>query len=122
MLTPQEYVGALLKLMEERRGTQQVLRYVGPGRVLLEYELPLAEIRARGAERGLALPAIRAAVRSGDTTASERAAMLRRPPHLLVSTPESLYLLLTAERSRELLLVWPQKQNLLAQQQSPGTP
>src|SRR5262249_8969251 len=44
-----------------------------------------------------------AAVRSGDTPQSERAAMLRTPPHILVTTPESLYLLLTAARSREIL-------------------
>ena len=47
--------------------------------------------------------AMTAAVRTGDTTSSERAAMLRTPPHILVTTPESLYLLLTAERSREML-------------------
>ena len=48
-------------------------------------------------------PRITAAVRTGDTPQSERAAMLRTPPHILVTTPESLYLLLTAERSREML-------------------
>jgi ATP-dependent Lhr-like helicase len=48
-------------------------------------------------------PRITAAVRTGDTTASDRAAMLRKPPHILVTTPESLYLLLTAERSRDML-------------------
>jgi ATP-dependent Lhr-like helicase len=52
---------------------------------------------------GLPAPRITAAVRTGDTTASERAAMLRTPPHILVTTPESLYLLLTAERSRHML-------------------
>jgi ATP-dependent Lhr-like helicase len=46
---------------------------------------------------------ITAAVRSGDTPQTERAAMLRKPPHILVTTPESLYLLLTAERSRAML-------------------
>src|SRR5437764_2990310 len=46
---------------------------------------------------------ITAAVRSGDTPQTERAAMLRTPPHILVTTPESLYLLLTAQRSREML-------------------
>ena len=54
-------------------------------------------------ERGLAAPALTAAVRTGDTTASERAAMLRKPPHILVTTPESLYLLLTSARSREMV-------------------
>src|SRR5882724_5204753 len=46
---------------------------------------------------------ITAAVRSGDTPQNERAMMLRTPPHILVTTPESLYLLLTAERSRQML-------------------
>ena len=45
-------------------------------------------------------PAIRVAVRTGDTAAAERAAMLKKPPDFLITTPESLYLLLTAERSR----------------------
>src|SRR5262249_6067860 len=52
---------------------------------------------------GLAVPDITSAVRTGDTPAAARAAMLRTPPHILVTTPESLYLLLTAERSREML-------------------
>src|SRR3989440_7208808 len=49
------------------------------------------------------LPEIRALVRTGDTPQRERAAMLRKPPHLLVTTPESLYILLTAKRGREML-------------------
>ncbi len=64
---------------------------------------PLAEIRAVAAQQGIALPEIRVGTRSGDTPASERAAQSRRPPHLLVTTPESLYLLLTAEKSRAAL-------------------
>ena len=52
--------------------------------------------------RGLAAPEITAAVRTGDTPAADRAAMLKRPPHILVTTPESLYLLLTSERSRRI--------------------
>lgn len=46
---------------------------------------------------------ITAAVRTGDTPQSTRASMLKRPPDVLVTTPESLYLLLLAERSREML-------------------
>src|SRR6202049_5331438 len=46
---------------------------------------------------------IRTGVRTGDTLPSERAAMLRNPPHILVTTPESLYILLTAGKSREQL-------------------
>src|SRR5207244_4962597 len=60
-------------------------------------------IRRIAEEMGLEAPRITAAVRTGDTTQSERAAMLRKPPHILVTTPESLYLLLTAERSRAML-------------------
>ena len=44
---------------------------------------------------------IRTAVRTGDTLPAERRAMLKRPPHILVTTPESLYILLTAEKSRQ---------------------
>lgn len=64
---------------------------------------PLAAIRRMAAAAGLALPEIRVAVRSGDTPARERTMMIRRPPHLLITTPESLYILLTAGRSREFL-------------------
>src|SRR3974390_3491279 len=62
-------------------------------------EAPLAEIIQIAGERGLLLPPIRTAVRTGDTLAIERRAMLKRPPHILVTTPESLYILLTAEKS-----------------------
>jgi len=64
---------------------------------------PLNEILRRAADEGLKLPEIRTAVRSGDTPARERQAMVRRPPHILITTPESLYILLTAERSRQAL-------------------
>src|SRR5438552_1445399 len=64
---------------------------------------PRKGIRRIAEEMGIDAPRITAAVRTGDTTQSERAAMLRTPPHILVTTPESLYLLLTAERSREML-------------------
>jgi ATP-dependent Lhr-like helicase len=66
-------------------------------------EQPLAEIRALAAEKGIDLPPIRVAVRTGDTTAHERQQMMRRPPHILVTTPESLYILLTADRGRAAL-------------------
>jgi len=66
-------------------------------------ETPLAEIFQLAAERGMLMPAIRTAVRTGDTLANERRAMLARPPHILVTTPESLYILLTAAKSREIL-------------------
>jgi ATP-dependent Lhr-like helicase len=66
-------------------------------------ELPLAGVHRIAERAGLATSRITAAVRTGDTTQAERAAMLRTPPHILVTTPESLYLLLTAERSRGML-------------------
>ena len=64
---------------------------------------PLAEISELAAAAGLGELPLRTAVRTGDTPAAERQAMLRRPPHILVTTPESLYLLLTSAKSRELL-------------------
>src|SRR3954468_15012077 len=66
-------------------------------------EVPLGEILQLAGERGLLMPEIRTAVRTGDTLMSERRAMLKRPPHILVTTPESLYILLTAEASRKIL-------------------
>jgi ATP-dependent helicase Lhr and Lhr-like helicase len=62
---------------------------------------PLREIQQLALERGYLYGEIRTAVRTGDTLASERAAMLKRPPHILVTTPESLYILLTSKNSRE---------------------
>jgi ATP-dependent Lhr-like helicase len=64
---------------------------------------PRREIRALAESMNFHGAKISAAVRSGDTPQTERAAMLRTPPHILVTTPESLYLLLTAERSRAML-------------------
>src|SRR5688500_13441539 len=66
-------------------------------------QTPLAEIGELAAAAGLGELPLRTAVRTGDTPAAERQAMLRRPPHILVTTPESLYLLLTSAKSRELL-------------------
>ena len=63
-------------------------------------EGPLAELRERGCREGVRLPDIRVLVRTGDTPASERAKMAKRPPHVLVTTPESLFILLTSERGR----------------------
>jgi ATP-dependent Lhr-like helicase len=65
--------------------------------------LPRRGLRQLAEELGVEAPHITAAVRTGDTSQAERAAMLRTPPHVLVTTPESLYLLLTADRSRDML-------------------
>ncbi len=64
---------------------------------------PLAGVRAELEARGLVAPEIRVFLRTGDTPAAERAAMVKRPPHLIVTTPESLYILLTSERGRRML-------------------
>jgi ATP-dependent Lhr-like helicase len=82
--------------------------YVSPLKALgndIEKNLavPLAGIRELAEAEGSPLSEIRVAVRSGDTSQSDRAAQLRRPPHILITTPESLYILLTSEKSRKLL-------------------
>src|SRR5437764_1372060 len=66
-------------------------------------EVPLAEIAALANREGILLMPIRTAVRTGDTPMPERTQMLKKPPHILVTTPESLFILLTAEKSREML-------------------
>jgi len=85
--------------------TTQVV-YVSPLKALSNdiqknLEEPLREIQQLAMERGYLSMEIRTGVRTGDTLQRERAAMLRNPPHILVTTPESLYILLTAKRSRE---------------------
>ncbi|MBI4636570.1 MAG: DEAD/DEAH box helicase [Candidatus Rokubacteria bacterium] len=82
--------------------------YISPLRALnndIEKNLraPLAGIRAAAAADGLRPPEVRVAVRTGDTLAAQRQAMTRRPPHILITTPESLYILLTSERFRPAL-------------------
>jgi ATP-dependent Lhr-like helicase len=82
--------------------------YVSPLKALAvdiqqNLEAPLVEISEIAAARGLPVPDLRVGVRTGDTTPSMRAAMTKRPPNFVVTTPESLYLLLTAERSRAVL-------------------
>ena len=64
---------------------------------------PLREIEATARAMGLPVPEIRVALRSGDSSPSERAALVKTPPQILVTTPESLYLLLTSARGREIL-------------------
>jgi ATP-dependent Lhr-like helicase len=91
----------------ELRDRTEVL-YVSPLKALgndikTNLEIPLGEIQRLALERGFLMPEIRAAVRTGDTLMPERRAMLERPPHILVTTPESLYILLTAAKSREIL-------------------
>ena len=94
---------ALLRRGSALPDTLQVV-YVSPLRALANdvqknLQQPLAELRALDPS----LPAVRVVVRSGDTPAAERAAMTRQPPHILVTTPESLYILLTTARGRAML-------------------
>ncbi|HEB54460.1 MAG TPA: DEAD/DEAH box helicase, partial [bacterium] len=94
---------ALLQQGDRLTDELQVV-YVSPLKALANdvqknLQQPLAELRALDAT----LPDVRVAVRTGDTPTSERAAMTRRPPHILVTTPESLYILLTSVRGRALL-------------------
>ena len=82
--------------------------YVSPLKALAadireNLDRPLAEIQEVARELGLVVPDLRVVARTGDTSPTARAAMLRQPPHLLITTPESLYLLVTAARSRERL-------------------
>ena len=64
---------------------------------------PLAGIAELAQQAGQPLPEIRTSVRTGDTSQSERQAMVKRPPHILITTPESLYILLTSESGRKSL-------------------
>ena len=64
---------------------------------------PLAEIGQLALQAGLLMPELRVLVRTGDTPMADRQQMLKRPPHILVTTPESLFILLTADKSRRML-------------------
>jgi ATP-dependent helicase Lhr and Lhr-like helicase len=94
-------------LAGELRDRTEVL-YVSPLKALgndiqKNLEIPLGEILQMAGDRGLLMPEIRTVVRTGDTLMKDRRLMLKRPPHILVTTPESLYILLTAEKSRAIL-------------------
>jgi ATP-dependent Lhr-like helicase len=91
----------------ELTDTTQVV-YVSPLKALSNdihrnLELPLAGIREELSRRGLPDVEIRSWVRTGDTPPAERDRMRRRPPHILVTTPESLYVLLGSESGRKML-------------------
>src|SRR5712692_879444 len=93
------------------RGTKEPLSnavyllYISPLKALnndiqRNLEQPLAELRERFTSEGKELPEIRVAVRTGDTPASARARMLRKSPHILITTPESLNIMLTTLKGR----------------------
>ncbi len=109
-------LAAFLACLDElvRRGLREGLTdqtsilYISPLKALSNdvhrnLESPLAELRAYAAARGETVPDIRVAVRTGDTPVSERAKMAKRPPHILVTTPESLFILLTTDKGRAAL-------------------
>ncbi|MDP8970899.1 MAG: DEAD/DEAH box helicase, partial [Actinomycetota bacterium] len=82
--------------------------YVSPLKALAvdiaeNLQRPLREIAEVAAELGLAAPDIAVAVRTGDTTSAQRARMARRPPSFVITTPESLYLLVTSASGRQAL-------------------
>jgi ATP-dependent Lhr-like helicase len=87
---------------------QTQIVYVSPLKALgndiqRNLEAPLQELAEVAFESGLTFPVIRTAVRTGDTPQKDRQAFVRTPPHILITTPESLYLMLTAARARETL-------------------
>ena len=102
-------IDALLRQAAEHTLADEIqVVYVSPLKALSNdihrnLQIPLAEIGEAASAAGLKLDPIRVAVRTGDTPQRERQAMLRKAPHILVTTPESLYLLLTATKSREML-------------------
>ncbi len=98
--------GLLRQALEGNLAPQTQVVYVSPLKALSNdvqknLDGPLAEIQRLALARGYLCPEIRTGVRTGDTPTKDRAAMLKHPPHILVTTPESLYLLLTAGKSRQ---------------------
>ena len=94
--------------IERRLEDRTYVVYISPLKALgndihKNLQEPLSGIEALAEQAGFDRPDLRIAVRTGDTPQSERRAMLKRPPHILITTPESLYILLTAEGSRAFL-------------------
>ncbi len=89
-------------------GNQTEILYVSPLKALSNdvqknLDVPLSGIADLAAQQGILLSPIRTAVRTGDTPASERLQMMKHAPHILVTTPESLFILLTSEGGRKML-------------------
>jgi ATP-dependent Lhr-like helicase len=96
----------LRKALDGRLTGQTEVIYISPLKALSNdvqknLDGPLAEIQKLALERGYLCPEIRTGVRTGDTLQKDRTAMLKRPPHILVTTPESFYILLTAGKPRQ---------------------
>jgi ATP-dependent Lhr-like helicase len=107
------FLAAIDALYKEHEGGESIggvtkVVYLSPLKALAvdvhtNLEQPLEEIADVARELGYDPAPVTVGVRTGDSTSSQRQTMLRRPPNLLVTTPESLYLYLTAERSRQTL-------------------
>jgi ATP-dependent Lhr-like helicase len=100
--------GLVKESLAGRLADQTYVLYVSPLKALSNdiqknLQVPLLGISDKLLEQGLESSPIRAWVRTGDTPSSERARMRQRPPHILVTTPESLYILLTSESGRRML-------------------
>ena len=91
--------------LEAPLGNAVQILYVSPLKALnndvqRNLESPLGQLAQRFTDAGELFPEIRVAVRTGDTPASARARMLRKAPHILITTPESLHIMLTSVRGR----------------------
>ncbi|WP_231742668.1 DEAD/DEAH box helicase [Polystyrenella longa] len=98
----------LLSALEGNLAEETQVVYLSPLRALSNdmhrnLEEPLAEITALAQAEGIDMPHLSVGLRTGDTKPSRRASLVRKPPHILVTTPESLYLMLTAGKARETL-------------------
>jgi ATP-dependent Lhr-like helicase len=95
----------IVRGMKEPLGNAVQILYVSPLKALnndiqRNLEGPLNALRDRFVDAGKAFPEIRVAVRTGDTPAAARARMIRKSPHILITTPESLHIMLTTTRGR----------------------
>src|SRR5687767_2750471 len=95
----------IVRGIEEPLPNAVQLLYISPLKALnndiqRNLDRPLAELRERFAAAGIEFPEIRVAVRTGDTPSAARARMLRKSPHILITTPESLNIMLTSLRGR----------------------
>ncbi|HEU67958.1 MAG TPA: DEAD/DEAH box helicase, partial [Candidatus Acetothermia bacterium] len=103
------FLFAIDRLLTELAAPEAVhTLYISPLKALgydIEHNLqvPRAGIRATAHDHGIALPEIRVGVRTGDTPPADRQRLVRRPPHILITTPESLHLILTSPRARATL-------------------
>ena len=103
------FLWAMDRLVNGKWSTGQVrVLYISPTKALnndvaRNLLAPLAELQALAVERGIELPDVRVMTRSGDTPETDRRRMTKHPPEILITTPESLNLLLLSARGRAIL-------------------